>query len=572
MERPHSGPNIFSLLRAYLWPLAGILALSLVANALNLMMPKIVADGIDAFTAGTFVLETFSARLLFLTCTVFAMGYTEQATRTLLSERVARDLRGRIAEKLSRQSNAYVQRRTAAMLLTVVTSDVDAVKTFSSMAVVTMASSAFAILGAGVLMFAIDARLAGAVLAVVPVIVVAFATIFSRIGPLFKKAQELLDRLNKTINESILGAALVRILRSEPREAAKFRAVNQASKDNGMSVLRLFASLIPIVTFLSGIATLIILALGGRFVIEGRLSLGEFTAFNSYAAMLIFPILMIGFMSNLISRAAVSYGRIREVLDAPEPEKDGGLKSVLSGDVELRGVTLSYADRPVLKDVSVKIPAGSRTAIIGPTAAGKTQLLYLLTGLMEPHAGEVLYDGRALRDYDGANLHAQIGFVFQDSVVFNMTIRENIAFSGAVDEAAIAKAVATAELQDFVKGHPKGLDAMVSERGTSLSGGQKQRLMLARALASSPKVLLLDDFTARVDPATEARILSNIAANYPGVTVISITQKVASAKTCDRIVLLMEGEVLAQGTHEELMASSPEYVQIDASQRTTERL
>jgi ATP-binding cassette subfamily B protein len=235
----------------------------------------------------------------------------------------------------------------------------------------------------------------------------------------------------------------------------------------------------------------------------------------------------------------------------------------------VRQVNLTIAGRQILKNVSVEVKAGTRTAVIGPTAAGKTQLLYLLTGLLKPTSGTVEYDGRTIDDYQKERLHAQVGFVFQDTIVFNLTLRENIAFSKTVKDEDLEKAVATAELKDFVDALPGKLDTVVSERGTSLSGGQKQRVMLARALALNPRVLLLDDFTARVDSTTERQILDNVHRNYPGITVVSVTQKVAAVEDYEQIVLLMEGEVLASGTHTQLMASSPEYVQIYDSQRST---
>ncbi len=207
--------------------------------------------------------------------------------------------------------------------------------------------------------------------------------------------------------------------------------------------------------------------------------------------------------------------------------------------------------------------------MIGPTAAGKTQLLYLLTGLLRPASGTIEYDGRSIDEYNKERLHGQIGFVFQDTIVFNLTLRENIAFSKDVKDEDLEKAVASAELKDFVEGLPNKLDTIVSERGSSLSGGQKQRIMLARALALNPKVLLLDDFTARVDSTTERQILDNVRRNYPGITLLSVTQKIAAVEDYDQIVLLMEGEVLATGTHQQLLATSPEYVQIYESQRST---
>src|SRR5262249_49760225 len=205
----------------------------------------------------------------------------------------------------------------------------------------------------------------------------------------------------------------------------------------------------------------------------------------------------------------------------------------------------------------------------GPTAAGKTQLLYLLTGLLKPASGRIEYDGRGIDEYDQDSLHGQVGFVFQDSILFNLTLRENIAFSKTVGDADLRKAIATAELHDFIWTLPQQLDTVVSERGSSLSGGQKQRIMLARALALDPKVLLLDDFTSRVDAATERRILDNVHRNYPGITLLSVTQKSASVEDYEQIILLVEGEVLASGTHQQLMQTSPEYVQIYDSQRST---
>jgi len=223
-----------------------------------------------------------------------------------------------------------------------------------------------------------------------------------------------------------------------------------------------------------------------------------------------------------------------------------------------------------LKDVSVSIKAGTKTAVIGPTAAGKTQLLYLLTGLLTPTSGRIEYDGHPIEEYDKDVLHRQVGFVFQDATMFNLTLRENIAFSKTVRDEDLEKAINTAELKEFVGTLPQGLDTIVSERGTSLSGGQKQRIMLARALALNPRVLLLDDFTARVDTATERKILDNVHRNYPGLTLLSVTQKIAPVEQYDQIVLLMEGEILASGTHTELMDTCPEYVQIYDSQRSTQ--
>jgi ATP-binding cassette subfamily B protein len=279
---------------------------------------------------------------------------------------------------------------------------------------------------------------------------------------------------------------------------------------------------------------------------------------------------MIGFMSNIIASATASYGRIKKVLDEPPPEEPGAISTDIKGDMVLKNVSLSYGEKPVLKNVSFSVRAGSKTAIIGPTAAGKSQLLYLLSNLITSNEGRIEIDGVPIADYSREVFHKQLGFVFQDSVIFNISLRENIAFNDSVSEESLWKAIETAELTDFIDSLPEKLDTIVSERGTSLSGGQKQRIMLARALALDPKILLLDDFTSRVDRNTENRILCNIQNNYPELTLLSVTQKIAPVRHYDQIILLMEGEVIASGIHRDLLERSPEYIQIYSSQKSTQ--
>jgi ATP-binding cassette subfamily B protein len=274
-------------------------------------------------------------------------------------------------------------------------------------------------------------------------------------------------------------------------------------------------------------------------------------------------------MSNIIASASASYARINEVLDAPATDESGTVDTNIKGDIEVKNVSLSFGEKPVLKNISFSVKAGSKTAIIGPTAAGKSQLLYLLTGLIAPDSGSIEFDGVRIDNYTKDLFHSQIGFVFQDSVIFNMSLRENIAFSNKVTDESLNRAISTAELSDFIDSLPQGLDTIVSERGTSLSGGQKQRIMLARALALNPKVLLLDDFTSRVDRQTETKILCSLENNYPHLTLISVTQKIAPVRHFEQIILLMEGEIIATGKHKDLKESSPEYAQIYSSQRST---
>jgi ATP-binding cassette subfamily B protein len=567
-KRPPSS-GLLLLLKPYRLLVAVLAVLTIAGNGLNLVVPKLISHGIDAYTQGRFVLNTVVLQFVLVGLLVFILTYAQNGVQIWTSERVAKDLRTRLAAKISAQSFAWVEQLTPAKLLTNLTSDADAVKVFVSQAIASIISSLFLIVGASVLLLSINWRLALAVLGVVPFIAITFQLVLRKVRTLFRKSQEAIDWLNRVINESILGASLIRLLNTQQMECQKFLKANSEARDLGLSILRLFASLIPAITLAVNVATVVILMLGGHYVIAGSMTLGDFTAFNSYLAILIFPIILIGFMSNVIAQASASYMRINAVLGSPEAEKGGEIVADLRGDVAVENVSLAFGEKLVLKNISFQVPAGTKTAIIGPTAAGKTQLLYLLIGLLKPSSGTVTYDGEPIDAYDKEALHRRVGFVFQDSVIFNLTLRENIAFSTSIGEQDLGKAIQTAELDDFISTLPQGLDTVVSERGTSLSGGQKQRVMLARALALNPQVLLLDDFTARVDATTERSILDNVQKYYPGITLISVTQKIASVVDYDQIILLMEGEVLGSGTHKELMETSPEYVQLYDSQRST---
>jgi len=564
-----AGPKVTGLLKPYAPLILTIVALTISANALNLLVPTIMARAIDTFATSQLVLGSLVAEFLAVAVGIFFFTYLQSVAQTYASERVARDLRTNVVSKLSTQDLAYIERVGTASLLTNLTADIDAVKLFVSQAVGSLVSSVFLIIGASALLLAINWKLGLAVLVVLPIIGITFKVVLGRVQKLFIKAMQAIDRLNKVINESILGAALIRLLNSQQYEYDKFLAANADARTISLSILRLFASLIPIIVFSTNLATLMILTLGGHFVIQGSMSLGDFAAFNSYLAILIFPVILIGFMSNVMAQATASYGRISAVLGAPAPKESGRTIADLRGDIDLERVVVKFGEKVALKEVSLSVKAGTKTAVIGPTAAGKTQLLYLLTGLLAPTSGSVEYDGRSIVEYDKATLHQQVGFVFQDATMFNLTLRENIGFSKTVKDADLEKAIVTAELKEFIDGLPQKLETVVSERGASLSGGQKQRVMLARALALNPRVLLLDDFTARVDTTTERKILENVERNYPGITLLSVTQKIAPVEDYDQIVLLMEGEVLASGSHLQLLETCPEYVQIYDSQRST---
>lgn len=563
--------GLLSLLKPYKGFIFLLVLVSIIANGLNLVVPRLISQAIDSFSVGGFVLSHFLTIFALVIIGIFVFILFQSLFQVYISERVARNLRSELIEKISRKNTATIQELTPEKLLTNLTADVDVIKTFIAQGISSLISSVVLIIGASTLLVLTNWKLALTIFFIIPAIALTFFFIFKKIRALFKEAQESIDRLNKIISESIIGAALIRIVYAQAEEYIKFLKANEQAKSISFSILRMFASLIPIISFFTNIAVLLIVSIGGYFIINGSMTLGELAAFQSYLAILIFPILILGFISSLIAQASASYGRISELLSAPDTISDGKYTTPITGAIKVENIKIMSGENRVLDESSFSINAGSRTAIIGPTAAGKTQLLYVLTGLIEPTSGTVFYDNIPLREYDKEVFHNYVGFVFQDSVLFNLSIRENIAFNKVATDESLALAVETALLGDFIKTLPEGLDTIISERGTTLSGGQKQRIMLARALALNPRVLILDDFTARVDIHTEKKILENIAHNYPHLTLVSVTQKIASVEEYDQIILLMDGQILAKGTHEELIQSSPEYMQIYESQKSTRK-
>ncbi len=561
--------NLLNLLKPYTWLVISILALTILSNGLNLAIPKIISTAIDTYSNKNLnlyitIIEFFAISLL-----IFIFTYLQNIVQVYTSEIVAKNLREKLIKKISLQDYNYIQTVSPAKLLTNLTSDVDSVKSFVSMAIASIISSVFLIIWASILLLMIDWQLALAVLTIVPLIWGLFSFVFYKVSKLFKSAQETIDWLNKVINESILGSALIRLLNSQTFEYKKFIKANEKSKDIWFAILWLFASLIPLIMLISNLAILVILVLWGHFVILGSMSLWDFAAFNWYLAILIFPIIIIWFMSTVIAQASASYGRILEVLNSPEQKDDWTVIKKLDWFISMENIWLDFWDKCALRNINFSIKPNTRTAIIGPTAAGKTQLLNILTWLVKPSTWLVKYDSSTINEYDKKSFYEQIGLVFQDSTLFNLSLRENIAFSDIVKDIDIKKVIDTAELRDLVDSLPEWLDTIVSERWTSLSWWQKQRIMLARALSINPKILLLDDFTARLDIKTEKKILDNVRKNYPGITLISVTQKIEPIKDYDNIILIMEGEILATWNHKELLKSSPEYNQIFNSQLST---
>lgn len=562
--------GLWQLLVPYRKQVFLLVLFSVAGNGTNLLLPRLIGTGINRFQFDHHVPLDLADDFIAACLTIWIFTAIQTLVQVTTAERVARDLRSRLAAKISQQTFQFVQETQPSRLLTNLTGDVDAVKIFVSDVIAGLLSSALILVGATLMLLNLNWRLALAVMAVVPAIGVVFALVLRQVRPYFKETRQVYDSLNKVINESVLGAALIRVVDGAQDECGQFEKINDRARSVGLTILRKFALMVPVVSLMTQVASVIILAQGGTSVVRGTMTVGDLATFNGYLAIVILPVFIIGFMNGLIAQAQAAFTRLQDVLEASSPKPGKQVQANLTGAVEMRRLCLNFGEKPALKDIDLQVRPGTRTAILGPTAAGKTQLLYLLMGLTKPTSGEILLDGRPVEDFDKKSFHRQVAMVFQESILFHMSVRENVAFAQDVDDAAWKLAVETAELGAFLENLPDGDKTIVSERGTSLSGGQKQRLMLARALALRPKILLLDDFTARVDGPTERKILANLSHNYPGLTLLAVTQRISTIQDYDYIILLMQGEVVAQGTHELLLGSSPEYQQIFESQKSTQ--
>jgi ATP-binding cassette, subfamily B, bacterial len=561
--------NTFGLLikrlKNYISFFVGVVILSIIANGLSLLLPSQLGAAINKAGGGLQIQDYLV--LVGIVIGVVVLSIIQSVVSTYFAETVAKDLRQELMTKVTNQPYQYINQVGTNDLLTIMTSDVNNTKQVIAQGLNAVFSALLLLIGGSTLLIISNWKLALISLATLPVIVIAFGITFSIVGPLFGKVQQNTTKLNQYINETIFGAGLVRVLDSSSYEQSKFQEANLFGMKLNYTVIRTFSILFPLIGLLTQVGSLLILWLGGNEVINNSMNIGQLVTYLSYYAILTTPIFILGFTSQLISFGVVSYGRVLKVLDAPQMSDTGTYISTLSGAITIDKIEYQLAGKYILKDVSLTIQPGSRVAIVGPTAAGKTQLFNILTGLLIPTNGLVQYDGVSLANWDKGSLLKQVGLVFQDSIIFNTTVRKNIVFDTKITDDELQKVIYTSKVDEFVDTLPLGLETLVSERGGDLSGGQKQRLMLARALATNPKILLLDDFTARVDTATEKEIWSRLHTNYPDITIISITQKIEPIQDFEQIILLEEGEVIDTGTHDKLLKSSPEYQQIWQSQQ-----
>ena len=499
-------------------------------------------------------------------------SFTQAFLGEKVSQGVAFDLRNEIFSRIQRLSFSYYDQNQTGQLMIRATDDVEKVRLFIAQGLL-LAVQSFVLLGATLLiLFLTNARLTLYVLPLMPIALVLFLVFGMVSQPLFGEVQRRLSKLNTLLQENLAGLKVVRAFAREPYEETKFHSAADDLMRQQLKVSLVFSLLFPIIFLMSQVGQAVVLYFGGAQILNGTLNLGEYQKFSLYLAYVFFPLGQLGFIISQMAQAGASATRIFEVLDARSEivEQPNAPKlTAIDGMVEFRNVTFRYlgSNEPALKDVSFTVAPGQTVALLGATGSGKTTIINLIPRFYDASEGTVLIDGQNVRDVTVDSLRSQIGIVLQETNLFGGTIRDNIAFgrSDASDEDVIAAARAAAA-HDFITSFPQGYNTPVGERGTTLSGGQKQRIAIARALLLSPKLLILDDSTSSVDLQTEAKIQKALDSLMAGRTSFVIAQRISTARNADLILVLEKGEIVARGTHAELIETSPIYAEIFASQ------
>lgn len=498
----------------------------------------------------------------------FVQAYAAEAT----SQGIAFDLRNEIFAKIQRLSFSYHDRVQTGQLMIRATDDVEKLRLFIAQGLI-LAVGAFLLLGATlIILFLIDWQLTLVILPILPLTLVLFI-VFGRVSqPLFSELQRRLSNLNTILQENVAGIKVVKAFVGEKHEAKRFNASSHDLFQQALKISLAFAILFPLISFVAQFGQAGLLYFGGRDIITGALTLGDYQQFTLYVAYVFLPLGQLGFIITLIAQASASAARIFEILDAESDVKDkegAATLPAIQGAVEFRDVTFKYLNsgEPVLSEVSFSVQPGQTVALLGATGSGKTTIINLLPRFYDPTEGAVLIDGYDLRDVTLDSLRSQIGIVLQETNLFSGSIRDNIAFGrpDASDEDVIAAAKAAAA-HDFISGFPQGYDTPVGERGTTLSGGQKQRIAIARALLLNPQLLILDDSTSSVDLTTEVQIQRALDNLMHGRTSFVIAQRISTVRNADLIIVLDKGRIVANGRHQELLEQSEIYAEIYSSQ------
>jgi ATP-binding cassette subfamily B protein len=501
---------------------------------------------------------------------IFAFLQTFTAERN--SQSVAFDMRNELFAKIQGLSFSYHDRNQTGQLMIRATDDVEKVRLFIGQGLLMAVGAIILLSGTLVILFSTNFRLTLIALPILPIAMVMFMVFGSRMGPMFMKIQKRLDKVNTILQENLSGIKVVKAFTREKSEEKKFDGAADDLMEQQIYVARMFSILFPLVILIASLGQAMVLYFGGRQIIGGTLSLGEWQEFSLYLVFLFMPAAHLGMIITQMSQASASSTRIFEILDVENEVKDKSEAIALpevEGRIRFNDVTFRYysSGEPVLKDVNFDVEPGQTVALLGATGSGKSTIINLLPRFYDPSEGSITIDGYDLRDVKLDSMRSQIGIVLQETTLFAGTIRENIAFGkteATFEEIVAASKAAVAH--DEIMSFPEGYDTPVGERGTTLSGGQKQRVAIARALLLNPRILILDDSTSSVDLVTEAEIQKALDELMVGRTSFVIAQRISTVMNADQILVLDKGEIVARGNHEQLLETSEIYADIYSSQ------
>jgi ATP-binding cassette, subfamily B, multidrug efflux pump len=552
-------------------------------NGLGVISPQVIQRAIDYMNhAKSIEHKRILLYALILVGLALCKGVFQFLTRWLVigvSREIEYDLRNDLFRHLESLSFSHYQKNRTGDIMARATNDLNAVRMLIGPAIMYTANTLVFTAAALVFMWHISPKLTLYAFAPLPIASVVVQYIGSRIHERFEKIQAQFSDISARAQENFSGARVVRAYAQEEAEITLFEKANQEYVARSLPLARLTGMLWPTLELLLGFAIVIVLWIGGREVLAGRMTLGQFVAFNTYIIMLTWPIIAMGWVINLFQRGTASVVRIDEIFRVPPEITDAqvadDLKNVTAvrGEIEFCHLNFSYNNVPVLKDINLKISAGSSLAIVGPTGSGKTTLVSLLPRIYDTVPGSVLLDGRPIVEYPLETLRQNIGYVPQETFLFSDSIRENIAFGveNASDDEVRAAAEA-ANIATDIEGFTDGYETLVGERGITLSGGQKQRTAIARAIIRNPRILVLDDALSSVDTYTEEKILEHLRQVMHGRTTIFISHRVSTIRNADRIAVLHEGRVVELGTHDELLSRNGYYTDLYNKQLLEEEL
>lgn len=548
----------------------------LLLTAANAVAPQLFRWGIDQGIAQQNLQVVLSSGVILILVAIgrglFNFGQSFWAEQ--ISQNVAYDLRNKVFQKIQHLSFSYHDQAQTSQLLTRITSDVEQIRTFVGTSLVQVVSSIVTLAVTAVILLVMNWQLALITLSLVPLAALILFRFLTRNQRIFGLAQEKLGDLNAVLQENLLGVRVVKAFVRESAELSRYTRLNDSLVQVNMQTIAAIRNAFPFIFLLSNLITLAVVGYGGAQVIEGTFTIGNLVAFNSYLLFILQPILLVGFAAPVIAQAAASADRVYEIADAEIEIRDRPQAVPLTrciGRITFENVRFRYpgSATEALKGISFETRPNELIAVLGMTGSGKSTIMNLLPRFYDVTAGSVRIDGTDVRELQLESLRSQIGIVFQETTLFSGTLRDNIAYAkpdAAIE--AIVEVAKTAQIHDFIAGLPDGYNTIVGERGIGLSGGQKQRIAIARTLLTDYRILILDDSTSAVDAKTASQIQAALddLMRQKTCTSFVIAQRISTVKNADRIFLMDQGSLVAQGTHDYLLQTSPLYALILESQ------